>query len=913
MTLLRATIAAILVVLPCSALAQGREAEKGAETAQRYEAERVLLDQLRDSRTEADRRRLAEMFVDGVVAGPDNPLRMRNRDTAIAIYKALIRAGDRSPSTVVRLGKLQLTRTDDDELKPLVMPLRAAVFAGNGDAAYVLAGIAERGLLLGETSVQMLQTAALLGNVPAAIELARSSGLGATFVADVLQRLTLSASAGDAGAMVGLGRIHESGGFVPRDLVEARKWYEAAVATGDPSAMTELGSMLLTASAGEFDPLRASQLLTSAAWAGEAKAALMLGLDAANSGPMGTSIEVGRRWLERATEVRLRGAASHLAALDLRLALSDDGPAPQVLEKIGKVLAPIANDPEALADLAERRWSQSDQKRIGRVLLPMLHSATVAGSLEAGISYDIWLRTTGQVLPVDAAKALIDSLRRAAAKGTASATYTLASLALDGRIGQKEVPQSEAIDLLFSSADAQVGQAMLRIARMYAEGKVLSPSVLFAKRWFERAMEQKVESAGWELAALLSRSADPADHADARAFYQSQKQAGDPRGSIRLLEIELRTGSVDQTTLAAAEGEVVLPRDKVAIAKLLASSPDSKLQSEAELILDTLVGGDSDPDALLVYGRVLTESGRTEADFKRGVAMLEQSAQMGNLDAKLEIASTLLTESQFRDRSGEAVSMLQSVLAASPRFTDAELLLSDAYLRGRGVRADTAKAAELIANVLATEGDDPKATMLEADWLMFSEERRDPERAIRLLQQQADKGSLAATRKLGLAHLNGFGPAISPDRAVGYVFRAAEGGDKEAMAAMGHIFLNGVGINVQPELGVFWLRKAVEHGNTAASYDLSRLYALGALGEVDDAESAHWLRVAAERDHPSAAYQLGLSYLKGEGVAKDREEAIRWFRRSADLGNLLAGRTLKELTTDPKSDPAVAVEGHESE
>ena len=45
--------------------------------------------------------------------------------------------------------------------------------------------------------------------------------------------------------MVSVGYMHEMGNGVPRDLIEARKWYEKAAAAGNAVGMTNLGNLYL--------------------------------------------------------------------------------------------------------------------------------------------------------------------------------------------------------------------------------------------------------------------------------------------------------------------------------------------------------------------------------------------------------------------------------------------------------------------------------------------------------------------------------------------------------------------------------------------------------------------------------------------------------------------------------------------
>ncbi|HEV7415541.1 MAG TPA: hypothetical protein VGN98_05255, partial [Tianweitania sediminis] len=686
-------------------------------------AEQKRLQTLRDSRSAADQRALGDLLTEGLIASPDNPLRRPDRIGAIAAYRAARAAGDRSEATLVRLVKLLLSRLDDTRterhllaLRELEGELRAAVFKGSGDAAYVLALAAELNVLgTPDEKERLLQSAIVLGNVSAILESARSAVLGETVQSVALAKLQARAVSGAVDAMIALARLHGGNGLMAADRSKARAWLEKAVSTTSTEAKVELASHLLdeTDVAG-FE--RAHLLLSQAAEQGSRQAALLLGIDAATSGRMQISAAEGRLWLARALSIGERAAAPHLVALDLRGALAASLPAKERETRLQSALAPVAEDPEALTALASRPWAPRDAALIEPVLLPMLHKATLGGDVTAGLAYDSWLRASGLPIPDDAASALVGSLRRSIAANVGYATFALADLALDDRLPVAEISREEAVAFLFRAADAHVGQAMLRIAQMYAYGDGFAQSDAFATRWYRLAAGNRVEAAAWELAELQGRSRDPAARKEATTFFNARLNEGEARAGTALVRMQLAAGALDPRTLLRAEQAASLPEDRYELVKALVMEGSAKSFDAARRILAPAVKQASDPVALVLEARMQLAAGNSAGDPRRGMALLQRAAALGAVEAKLALASLYLTRMRFREHQGEAVALLHEVLASRPKSTPARLLLSDAYLRGHGVSRDAEKAAKLVKQVLAENSADPQASLLEADW-----------------------------------------------------------------------------------------------------------------------------------------------------------------------------------------------------
>ena len=868
---------------------------RSADLAQRFEAEQALAARLSASQLPEDQSRLAELHRDGLIFSATNPIRKADRSAAIAAYRRAIELGDRSAAVAVSLGRLLLRDSGGAHFQTIAADLQRLALEGNGDALYLLAldALENRKLPIDDV-VPQLEGAALLGSLPAIIDLAAAGvEVGDTLTSTLVTRLTERATSGNPSAALSLFHVYSDGMLLPTDARKAVDWLEQGAEAGHLTAIEQLAQELLTGRYVTADPTRAAALYRQAAEAGSRAAALELGQAAIASSDLPVSKAEARTWLQLASQAGVRRAAVLLSTLDLKLALDIEGDAAERARLIEVALAPIATDPDALADLASQHWRSAHSALIGPVLLPMLEQQALNGRSAAALALNAWLEANGRPLPDNVAHALIESLRKTPLISVGFSNFTVANLALSARMSESVLSRKQALRLLFRAADDDVGQAMLRLGQLYRHGDQLARSNSFAKRWFIRAQKRAVERAFWELASMQAGSADPQERKAAWDFYREQMDAGDPRAALALVEMQLRSNELDGISLKRAVAVSTAAADRIALASLLFSTGRPHHMQEAEHLLSDLVTDQMTPADLVSLGRLKSSMATNSAEAAEAVALLKQAAASGTPVARTALASTYLSSVAYLDEAKAAIGILQDVLQDNPTDPEARLVMARAYMLGVGVDRDAGKAEALISEVRSENGlQMPKATLLEADWLAFSAAGRDPERAEALLAAQAARGSSAAQRALGEYALNGFGPAIRPDAGATQMHHAAEAGDKEAMAALGHMLLNGYGVSKSREDGLGWLSRAANAGNTAAMYELSRILALEQRSAGGPDQAVAWLQKAAERGHPNAAYQLGRAYLTGDWVARDVNQAAAWFERSAQSGNLLAARTL---------------------
>lgn len=901
MVLLRSlTLVCLLGLL----LTQGAIAQE-SDLSRRFAAEQALVAQLAESQAPEDQRQLAELYRDGLIFSATNPIRKADRDAAITAYRRAIELGDRSQSTIIPLGRLLLRREAGLSFQSIAPDLERLALEGNGDALYLMATDAlENRRQSFDDLVPRLEAAAVLGSVSAIKDLAASGRkVGQTLTDNLIARLSDRANQGSASAALSLFKIHSDGILVEARPQLAMTWLQQAADTGDLEAVEHLAHELVMGQHISADPVRAAALFREAAESGSRVAALALGNAGISASGMPVSDAEARIWLQRASEAGIRSAGVLLSNLDLKLALDFVGDRREQAGLIEAALAPVAANPEALSDLASQHWRSAKSELIGPVLMPMLERLALEGSSTAALALDAWLEANGRPLPDMVARAMLDSLRKTPLVSVGFSNFTVANLALNGRIPESVLMQNQALRLLFKAADADVGQAMLRLGQLYRQGDQLARSDSFARRWFLKAQARAVERAYWELADMQAYSPDRQERQAAEDFYRREIEAGDPRAGLALVALLLRFDELDGVSLERARSVLVLPTDQIALASMLFSTGRQDHMAKAGALLKTLDTGKMTSTDLVSLGRLRAAMATNLAEAGMAVDLLKQAAASGAPVAKTALAATYLSSVSYREEAKQAIAMLQEVLTDNPNDPEARLILARAYMMGLGVDKNAAKAEALIAQVRAESGFKlPKASLLEADWMAFSAAGHDPQGAEALLRSQAARGSSAAYRALGEYALNGFGAAIRPDAAAVLMHRAALGGDKEAMAALGHMLLNGYGLNQSRQKGIDWLTRAANAGNTAAMYELSRILSLKQGPDGDPRQAVIWLQKAAERSHPNAAYQLGLAYLSGDWVGRDVQLAAKWFERSAQSGNLLAARTLIAVRTGKGSE-----------
>lgn len=165
-----------------------------------------------------------------------------------------------------------------------------------------------------------------------------------------------------------------------------------------------------------------------------------------------------------------------------------------------------------------------------------------------------------------------------------------------------------------------------------------------------------------------------------------------------------------------------------------------------------------------------------------------------------------------------------------------------------------------------------------------AERRDDYATAIPIYRSLADRGNVAAQKRLGFFYEIGVGVRQDWLEAAKWYSKAVEAGDESAGASLGHIGRNWrifTRTNMNPIIYEL-VEKAAKRGNATAQYSLGVMnYPLGdftfdgSKGNLREALS--WYRRAAEQGDFDSQVALGIAYEDGVGVPQDYIEAHKWY------------------------------------
>ncbi len=212
-----------------------------------------------------------------------------------------------------------------------------------------------------------------------------------------------------------------------------------------------------------------------------------------------------------------------------------------------------------------------------------------------------------------------------------------------------------------------------------------------------------------------------------------------------------------------------------------------------------------------------------------------------------------------QEKKKKSIRFSTIVKRAKSGNAEAQIVLGEAYEKGRNVPVDFLKAAT---------------------WY---------KRALR-------QGNVEATFKLArLVHKGGGKLAKSPKLAAELYQRAARLGHGPSQNWLGYSNQFGFGVTQDYAKAVNWYRKAAEQGNAAAQNNLGMLYLSGKGVSRDFIKAAQFFADAVKQRYPWAQNNLGGLYEMGWGVRKNMKRARDLYRSAAGAGNEKAKRNLKRL------------------
>ncbi len=328
----------------------------------------------------------------------------------------------------------------------------------------------------------------------------------------------------------------------------------------------------------------------------------------------------------------------------------------------------------------------------------------------------------------------------------------------------------------------------------------------------------------------------------------------------------LQGATLDQTVgfyKAAADKGQVAAMSELGQIMLQAYSQDATKVAEAvELIQKAEAGGDNAARRLLANLHL------------NGVGKLERSA---------EKARELLSKgSEAGD--GEATFMLYQLYTAG---VDGSVVKDDKkaleYLKKAAEEQGSAAAMSALAARLFN-GDQPTeggAALVE----------KNPEKAIAMFTQSAEKGNAAANRLLAQIHEEGLGGQNKDlKKALEFYSKAASGRDAEALFRLGVASEAGwvdpdskdILVPQNPKNALDLYRLAAQNGDPRALYNVGVYYEQGNVVDKDMDKAFALFKRAAEMGVPPAMQKVGLAYQNGQGVQQDLVAAKSWFEMGSN-------------------------------
>lgn len=582
--------------------------------------------------------------------------------------------------------------TRDSQLEEARALLETSAAAGYGRAAFRLG----EGLVNGEigradpaSGVLWLRRALNMGVGEAALALAaqlRAEGDSATL--DEQQSLTRlgiamlrsGALQGDVGQATDLALSYFDHPVIPRDLEQMNYWLQFAIDRGDPEAMVARADLLLAGELGTPDPEQARELLSAAAHAGSAAAALMLAetlLQQGNS-PLAVDPGIAQAWLDRALAVNEPRAFRLAASL-----ASERGDQAASLALLGRGAA--LGDIRAGIDLIVALVAAGEMDRASTTMEEMERRVAIMNTGSVALA-DLKLQGDTESPLHDTAGAL-SLLHAAAERGDGAALYRLGVLNSDGIL----IPQDQEVALRYFRQSAERGYflADLKLSVAYAQGIGVEASPALAAEWLERARAaadlgptDRMVSLG---RALLDGQLGSDLTDEGLVWLRMASDRGSARAMVTLADSYLdgRAGVFDAERAFELYKSAVGAGDIDAnyhVGRAYATGIGVSVDQRAAVEYFRLAAMAGNASAATELGLMLSSGGSVPADYEQAHDWLRRAADSGHVPAMIYM-SNLIATGAFEGITDETA-MSWLVRAAQTGDNDAQFQLAVALQRG---------------------------------------------------------------------------------------------------------------------------------------------------------------------------------------------------------------------------------------
>lgn len=383
----------------------------------------------------------------------------------------------------------------------------------------------------------------------------------------------------------------------------------------------------------------------------------------------------------------------------------------------------------------------------------------------------------------------------------------------------------------FLSAEEEKPTAYIeyRIGKMYASGLGTEQDYAQAAAWFAKAVAQNHKYAQYSLGSLTYRGDGVSqDYAEALRLYDLSAAQGNPYADYELAKMYrdgVGTAVLPELSTrhfrAAFSGFYQLEQD----------SHDDKLQYRLGQMLYTGTG--------------------TEKDVQAAIGYLEQSAQLGNVNAQYLLGKVCL-ETGSGDPA-QAVAWMSK--AAEAGNAAAQYSLGKLYCDGAHVDKDIAKAVSFFTAAAGQENE-YAAYQLGRLYLSGEDITRNVPEAIKWLTMSSDLGNAYAQYALAKLYLAGEDVPKNIPEAIRLLTLSAEQKNEFAAYQLGKLYLKGEDVPKDTEAAIRWLTASAEQGNQFAQYALGKLYFYDGDASHDKEKSLYWLGLAAAQGNVYAQFLI---------------------------------------------------------
>lgn len=279
---------------------------------------------------------------------------------------------------------------------------------------------------------------------------------------------------------------------------------------------------------------------------------------------------------------------------------------------------------------------------------------------------------------------------------------------------------------------------------------------------------------------------------------------------------------------------------------------------------------------------------------------IEYGSMAANLITERKVSITEQREfanSIFDNKSGtfkDAIKISKQLIDKGDAYSYG--ILARAYIEGKGVKRDYAKAAELLRKASPFNAK-WKLALSDILWRIGTEDSY--AEAFGILHSLAMDGNPIAMQRTGIAYELGRGTEENLDKAVQFLTDAIDNGNRFARINLYDTYLK-QGIK-DPEKLLQTIDPLVSEENPSALLRVSRLYKDGTIVPRDLDKSANYMRKVVKRNIRYSNELSGILFRIG--TEESYKEMVAVSRKFADAGNGAAMRTLGLAYRDGKGVP----------